>query len=305
MKKFILIITFLSIAQCCLAQKVVGYLAAWAEGFNDVSFQYLTHVNYSFVTPFSNGSLRIDNLDRDKLQETQKKAKKANVKILIAVGGWDLGDGGGNDEAFESLASNEKSIQNFVKNITKLVEEYQLDGVDIDWEYPNGTASGKNFTKLMKILGSELHAKHKLLTFAAVGNGENMEGLEKEVFDYVDWVNIMCYDHEPAPHSSFQYSEQCIKEWQEKGLTKDKIVLGVPFYGKHPEKAYKDIIADHKKFAQLDAQGEIFYNGIPTMIAKAKLAKQSGVGIMIWEISQDTQDETSLMKAIFETIMKE
>ncbi len=299
MKKSIVIVLII-ISNVVNAQKVVGYLASWAEGFNEVSFKYLTHVNYSFVTPYSNGSLRLENFDSNKLQETQKKAKEAKVKLFIAVGGWDLGDGGGNDEAFEALASNDKSIQNFVKNITQFVKEYNLDGVDIDWEYPNGIESAKKFTLLMKTLSSELNAQGKLLTFAAVGDGINMDGLEMEVFEYVDWVNIMCYDHEPAPHSDIKYGEQCIKEWQAKGLSKEKLVLGVPFYGKHPEKAYKDIIADNIKYAQLDSQGEIYYNGIPTIVAKTKLAKLHGSGIMIWEISQDTQDDTSLIKAIFE-----
>ena len=42
-----------------------------------------------------------------------------------------------------------------------------------------------------------------------------------------------------------------------------------------------------------------FYNGMLTIEAKTKLAMERGcAGVMVWEISHDTKDETSLFKTI-------
>lgn len=60
-----------------------------------------------------------------------KTAHSQNVKVSIAVGGW------GWDEQFEQMAASAKSRTVFVQNLKAFVEEYQLDGVDMDWEYPD------------------------------------------------------------------------------------------------------------------------------------------------------------------------
>ncbi|MFQ3575889.1 MAG: glycosyl hydrolase family 18 protein [Cytophagales bacterium] len=287
-----------------IAQKRIGYLASWSDGFEQVSFEHLTHVNFSFITPYGNGSLREDRFEGDKLFDVVKKAKKTNTKVLLAIGGWELGDGGGNDEAFETLASNEKSINAFVRAAMRMVDDYKLDGIDIDWEYPDEGKSAENFAKLMKALSLKLKEKNKLLTMAVVGHGEHTKGVLPEVFEYVDWVNIMSYDNAPGAHSTFEYAVQCLNEWQAKGLSKEKTVLGLPFYGKYPETAYKDLVFKNKENAQKDEEKGIHYNGISTIKAKTRLAMERASGIMIWEITQDAKGELSLMKAIREEMEK-
>jgi len=51
--------------------------------------------------------------------------------------------------------------------------------------------------------------------------------------------------------------------------------------------------------AEADEAGGFYYNG-PVMIRKkTRLASESGLnGIMIWEVGQDTNDESSLLRAI-------
>jgi hypothetical protein len=53
---------------------------------------------------------------------------------------------------------------------------------------------------------------------------------------------------------------------------------------------------------QKDMVGDVHYNGVPTMKRKAALARREGSGIMIWEITQDTADQTSLLRAIHEAL---
>src|SRR5690348_4277576 len=114
------------------AFRVVGYFPSWQGSVSGIQFSKITHVNYAFLLPNSDGSLQaIDNAS--KLSSLVTAAHNAGVKVCISVGGWNNGD----DSAFRSLAGNSTSRNNFVNNIVNFINQYNLDGVDIDWEYPD------------------------------------------------------------------------------------------------------------------------------------------------------------------------
>jgi GH18 family chitinase len=160
----------------------------------------------------------------------------------------------------------------------------------------------------MRQLGDSLHAVGKDLTAAVVHYGNQGEGTKKEIFEIVDWLNLMAYDDDngqPIPHSPYSLAEKSINYWvKQRGLPAHKAVLGMPFYGK-PRRDnlshYKDLVAagaDPMK----DEFDSVYYNGIATIKNKTELAKKQGLsGVMIWEISQDTHDDRSLLKAINES----
>ncbi|WP_255545304.1 glycosyl hydrolase family 18 protein [Micromonospora parastrephiae] len=112
--------------------KSVGYMPSWAGNVNTIQYNKLTHINYAFVLPNNDGSLRaVEN--PSKLSSLVSQAHANNVRVSIAVGGWN----DGNDSAFEALAANSGSRTNFVNNLVNFVNQYNLDGVDMDWEYPD------------------------------------------------------------------------------------------------------------------------------------------------------------------------
>src|SRR5688572_1368738 len=117
--------------------KIVAYLTSWSGSASAVQYSRITHLNYAFVLPNANGSLQaLDN--PAKLQDAVSRSHAAGVKVLISVGGWN----GGNDSAFESLAGNATARNAFINNMVNMVNTYNLDGVDIDWEYPDpGTSA--------------------------------------------------------------------------------------------------------------------------------------------------------------------
>ncbi len=78
--------------------KSVGYMPSWAGNINTIQYNKLTHINYAFVLPNSNGSLQ--GVDGGRLSSLVSQAHANNVKVSIAVGGWN----DGNDSAFEALA---------------------------------------------------------------------------------------------------------------------------------------------------------------------------------------------------------
>ncbi len=274
--------------------RVVGYMPTWTGSATDIQYSKLTHINYSFLLPNSNGTFKpLENTS--KLQQIVTLAHQNGVKVLIAIGGWDLGDGGGNDGAFETMASSSSTRNAFVINAMNIVNQYGLDGIDMDWEYPDTGSSANNYLSLMTQLSQTLHGQGKLLSAAVVAY--NGDGVLSQVFDQVDFLNIMAYDGPEPNHSTYDYAVQALNYWKGRGLPASKAVLGVPFYARPSWQSYAAITA-----AGADPYSDSFngngYNGINTIKSKTALAMQQGSGIMIWELSQDRADQFSLVTAI-------
>ncbi|ALG15088.1 glycosyl hydrolase family 18 protein [Kibdelosporangium phytohabitans] len=276
----------------------VGYMPSWSGSVNSIQYSKLTHINYAFVLPNSNGTLQAIP-DPNKLRSLVSLGHSNGVKVSLAVGGWN----DGNDSAFEALAGNAGSRTTFVDALTNVVDQYSLDGVDIDWEYPDPGQSGNNFTALMQQLGTELHNRGKLLTAAVVSGGGTANGVQPAVFQVVDWLNIMAYDG-GSPHANYDWSIQSANGWKSRGLPASKTVLGVPFYSRPAYLTYSQLVAMDPANANRDcvqAQGaQQCYNGIPTIKRKTQWAVANAGGIMNWELSQDTTGSTSLVSAIFD-----
>ena len=232
-----------------------------------------------------------------KLEKIVANAHQRQVRVLISVGGW------GWDAEFEALAADPASPAAFVENLQAFVARYQLDGVDIDWEYPDLGASAQNFLALIRALRAAM--PDKLITAAVISQGETGAGVLAETFELFDFINIMAYDG-GAPHSSYALAEQSLDYWLERGLPPEKTVLGLPFYAQPGDVPYRKIVAEFPEAAALDActyQGAaLTYNGIPTIQQKTRLAMQRGSGVMIWTLEYDDAGENSLLRAIHEVL---
>lgn len=287
---------------CPDGKHIVGYFPTWQGRVADIQYSFLTHIMYSFVLPNSNGSLQaMEPASISKLQELVNRAHGEGVKVGIAVGGWNDGD----DSAFVALANNPLSRATFVNALVDFVVTYNLDGVDMDWEYPSTPAEANNFTLMMGELRAALDqlAGTKFLTAAVIAQGNwNGQYIQNAVFEYVDFLNIMAYDENNSNHSSLTYALTSIDYWINRGLSRDKLVLGVPFYARPSWSAYNTYVAADAKNACVDAVNGNFYNGIPTIRTKAALAHTSACGVMMWELSHDTTGDSSLLKAIWEVV---
>lgn len=290
--------------------KVIGYLMGRNVDTTSIPFQYLTHINFAFAIPAKNGGGLEALRNADKLTALVKKAHANGVKVFISIGGWSIGDGGGDDSRFHRLAESAGERNFFVMKTMELVRRFNLDGVDVDWEYPDiENRSAEDNVLLMRQLGDSLHAINKELTAAVVHYGNQGEGTKDEIFKIVDWLNLMAYDDDkgqPVPHSPYSLAERSINYWvKERGLPPEKAVLGLPFYGKPRRQNlshYKDLVAAGAD-PMMDEFDSVYYNGIATIKQKTELAMNEGLaGVMIWEISQDTQDDHSLLKAISEQV---
>jgi chitinase len=272
--------------------KVVGYVTSWSGSVSSVQYSKLTHINYAFAEPNANGTLQaMASADLSKLQSLVSTAHANGVKVLISIGGWNNGD----DSGFETLAGNSTSRSTFASSVLSFVNQYGLDGADIDWEYPDAGTSANNFSALMSTLSSTLHGQGKLLTAAVVGNPE--AGVNTDVFGYVDYLNIMAYDANNFDHSTYAYATQSINYWKGRGLPAAKTVLGVPFYARPSQETYAQLLAEGAS-PYADTFNGNGYNGITTIKSKTDLAYSQGGGIMMWELAQDATGTYSLLSAI-------
>lgn len=288
--------------------KVIGYYVPRIAP-EEVPLDILTHVNYSFAIPAKTGDTLIPLKDDSKLIRLVELAHDKDRKVFISIGGWGIGDGGGDDTRFHKMSETEEGRQRFIKSTMDFVNKYNLDGVDLDWEYPDEKSqSADDYVLLVKDLADKLHAQNKELTAAVISFGDKGYGIKAEAFEYMDWVNPMAYDNDYGPdyvraHSPYSVAVKSLDYWlDERKLPAKKCVLGLPFYAKRGMgqygPSYKGLLADGASPYDDYHKGS-FYNGMLTIEAKTKLAMERGcAGVMVWEISHDTTDETSLFKTI-------
>jgi chitinase len=293
---FVLGLLMLALAPALAQFRVIGYLPSWTGDVNAVQYGKLTHINYAFLLPNSDGSIQaIDN--PTKLQSLVAKAHANNVKVLISVGGWM----NGNPAPFESIGGNAGYTSTFATNLVNFVNQYGLDGVDIDWEHPNANTANA-YASLMQKLATEMHSRGKLLSTAVAGGTWEGPGVLASVYGNVDFMNIMAYDDTPPNHSTYALASQSITYWQGRGLPKSKTVLGVPFYAQPSGTTFADLLAQGA-----DPNADLFnnqgYNGIPTIKSKTNLAFDQASGIMIWQLAGDAVGANSLLTAINQVVL--
>lgn len=165
----------------------------------ELPLHQLTHIIFSF-THVIDGKMQFRNEeDGKKLEQLVEQRKNhPNLKVMIACGGWGA-------DGFSDMSHTAENRKKFVESVVEFNQKYQLDGLDIDWEYPAIPAAGtgarpedkQNFTLSMKELREALDTldREQTLTFASAGWKPYYDNIELEkVMAYVDYMNIMTYD---------------------------------------------------------------------------------------------------------------
>ncbi|HET6897388.1 MAG TPA: glycoside hydrolase family 18 protein, partial [Vicinamibacteria bacterium] len=239
---------------------IIGYVFA-RDGVLDpaaIAAEKLTHINYAFANIKEGRVVEgFANDDANYRVLTSLRQRNPNLKILVSVGGWTW------SKDFSDAVLTKASRAKFVESAIDFVRRHDLDGFDVDWEYPGLPGDGnvnrpedkKNFSAVMAELRSALdkegaaRGRHLLLTFAAGASSNFLEHTQMDVVQAsVDYVNLMTYDFreaewEPqAGHHSNLYThpddphrmsaDRAVREFLAAGVPARKLVLGVPFYGR-------------------------------------------------------------------------
>lgn len=287
----LLLLTFCASTLAQAPKRIVGYFAYY-ENTNRIQWDKITDLNYAFGRPENDGSITMQGWQFANIVTT---ANSNNVDVYIALGGANQSYG------FNEIIKTQAAMDKFANEIKGLIDQYDLAGVDLDWEFPEAN-QGQGMLQMVKTIRNVI-GNNKKISIAATPLSFNAAGLINELEPYIDYYNIMAYDDsDAANHSSMEFTKSAIEFWVNKetgkGVPREKLVLGVPFYGKGTagDIFYRDI---PDAFADVDTYGTYGFNGRVTIRDKADLTLEEGLnGIMIWEIAQDKLDQYSLLSVI-------
>ncbi|MDA8425931.1 MAG: glycosyl hydrolase family 18 protein [Treponema sp.] len=288
---------------------MVGYFPSWSGDPQNLQFDALTQIDYAFLAPTPEGGYAPVH-HPEKLEKLVALAHARGVKVLASVGGWT----GYGPSPFDTISSDPVLTLRFVLNTLALIDDYDLDGLDIDWEFPSHEAADR-FAVLIHALAADLHAAGKVLTIAVSATYRHGDAVEDGVIADVDFLDIMAYDDgvggpPGVPHSSYAFAERALNYWLvSRDVPACKAVLGVPFYGRslknYHARTFRSIVADDPSAPAKDLSRGYAYNGFATIRAKTmRLARERAGGIMIWQIAQDAAGEDSLLNAIYDAIKR-
>ncbi len=238
---------------------IIGYVGGY-HGLYDTTMvdpKKLTHINYAFVV-IKNNRAYLEHLKTDTVNfHNLLKLKKTNpeLKVLISIGGW------GGSRFFSDAVLTDTAREAFAASAVAIVRKYKLDGIDIDWEYPDDIGAGNiyrpedkhNYTLLFRSLRHDLdtlekETGHKQSLTTAVGGFTRFLKLTEmgDAAKYLDYVSLMTYDyaqdslhivlHHTNLYASNYYHTQCsadqaVHDFISAGVPANKLVVGVAFYG--------------------------------------------------------------------------
>ncbi len=223
----------------------------------EIAVRKLTRINYAFANIQDGRMVILSPADAPNLATlVGLKNENPSLQIVISVGGW-LWSGNFSDTAFTA-----ESRARFVDSVIAFVEKYNIDGLDIDWEFPGEVGAGnrfrpedgRNFTLLLTELRHRFDreqtrlGRHLILSIAAGANDDYLQNTPmRPIARLLDTVNLMAYDYyepgdegttgnhaplytDPADPRHIS-ADRSVRHYEQAGVPARKIVLGVPFYG--------------------------------------------------------------------------
>jgi chitinase len=342
--------------------KIIGYAAGYEDyDFSKIDATKLTHINFAFANIVEGKAAFELETDAAKIATLiGLKEQNPDLKVLYSVGGWVWSD------QFSTMAAYDESRKKFAESCVELLKKHNFDGVDLDWEYPGQRAEDNdfrpsdkdNFTLLLAEIRKALDVQgekdntHYLLTIATGADQTYIDHTNLgEAHKHLDFINVMCYDFyqgwmfQTGHHANLHPSDkekyggnsgvEAIDRHIEAGVPVEKLVLGIPFYGRQWEKvaptevplyasanqggyiiSYWEILeklksGKYEKMYDESAKASYLWNPTENIFIsydtpkeiklKAEYIKEKGLGgAMFWEYSLDKDQE--LLSTLFEAL---
>jgi chitinase len=231
--------------------------------YTSIDYSIVTHVVEHAVCTNGNGTLNLTNLGETfPVPNLVSDAHAGGAKAILGL----CGDPGPTD-AFSEMASGATSRAAFIMNVMSVIEEYDFDGVDIDWEYPSSASDESKLTKLV----TEMRAAMGTTLSISIA-GPNNDGIAQyfdvpSLLPMLDWFTIQTYDYSDPKTSATSYHDaplysignkgsvdDSVQYYLKHGATSAKLLIGLPFYGKQYDgaDALNQHLTNHKGMSTVE-----------------------------------------------------
>lgn len=251
-------------------KKVVCYVGTWAvyrPGNGRFDIEHIdpflcTHLMYGFFGINEDATVRVidpyldleENWGRGHIKRfVGLKNVSPTLKTLAAIGGWNEGS-----RKFSAMAASAALRKRFIYDCVAFCQRHGFDGIDLDWEYPaqrdgNPTIDKDNHALLVEEM-RVVFDQHGLLLTAAVASVEFSAGVSYDIpriAKSFHFLNVMVYDMHgawdshcginaplyPGTADATEKDRQLnvnasIHFWLSQGAPAEKLVLGIPLYGR-------------------------------------------------------------------------
>lgn len=287
----------------------------------DIPWQEFTHLAVIFALPQVDGSLHTTEVDA-LIPALVEAGHAQGKKIYVSIGGAH-----GYGDAFQQIAQDPLKLGKFVHQVRDYALKHQLDGIDIDWEYwtrqqlhnegGNDPVESQLLVDLLAALRQALPEQIALTTSVFAGHWIGDQYL-KEIQSHVNYVALMSYDFtgawpssDIAHHADYKTFKASTRYLLDRGFKRDKILVGLPFYGKEFVDGKKETIID-RDFSDILAHSEqqnrpinrgklddIYYETPQLVQQKAQyILNENFAGVMFFELTMDAlASPHSLVKA--------
>lgn len=311
--------------------RLITYYPTWSIYgrnylFKDVPFDALTDLTLAFAIPRPDGTLNLDEINKLDIRECRELGGRL-FRIGIAVGGW------GTSEEFVAATSVEESRNRLIDSCLDLITRFDLDYLDIDWEYPADAEQTNNFKLLLEGLRGRIPPNVQLLICVPCFQS----GFDTtELNELVDFVVLMGYDmfgawSERSGHHSalFPNIQDHVNHLTEnERIPMKKIILACPLYartfsdcsglaecfsgpglgsfGEAGSMDYKDVLKNCQKIEYdpvavshyASFQGNFMtFEGPQSLETKCHWVKERGMGgLAFWQVAGDACGPNSLIQ---------
>jgi len=299
-------------SQTATRYNVIGYVYGTPSTINAAK---LTHANYAFAYILNGEVFVLNGQDLSKLLSF--KSSNPNLKVILSVGGWGA-------DGFSDAAYSESSRNTFANSCLDVISTYNLDGIDLDWEYPVSGAcelikcraeDKQNFTFLLQTIRNKI-GRSKILSIAVGADQFYVNNTEmSKIANICDYINLMTYDFGYDTHNANLYPtssgygsglscDESVNIFIIAGVPASKINLGIPFFGLYGykylscETLVNNYINKNDWTRYWDNQAKaaylknnssfITYEDEESISYKTNYIKLKGLGgAMFWEYNQD------------------
>ncbi|KAJ5228970.1 hypothetical protein N7489_009678 [Penicillium chrysogenum] len=309
---------------------------------------FISHVFYAFAWVKDDGTvylsdewadtqMPVDGAEGCLRAFVQLKQQYSKMRVILSVGG-----GGKGSENFAAVANSRSRLDTFVRTARGLVDQFGIDGIDIDWEHPSDSRQGKDYVRLLARLREVLPAPRYVLTTALPAGQWALRNIDLAAAQkHLDMINLMTYDfagpwesetgHQAQLYGSAISGDSAVSYVMRQGVSPRKIILGVPVYGRSflgsngPGQRYtgsggEDGVFDYRDLPRPGTQeyhdrnigasfcvgadgGFVTYDTPETVKQKAEFVTSSKLGgLFYWHVCSDARGPRSLVETGYNTL---